>query len=151
MIIIVCTDDPGLTNIAQQSIVAHPGVFGNFYQIYTNPIPQIGAAENLFIIAHGAYNGDDNNPVIGDQANAFYVNAVELWENIQNIFPHGYQGNVYIDACESADNDAQTFSFAEVFLTQIQAMFGTTQVYGRNGTVGGQIPVPGDPTWVQAH
>jgi len=146
MIIIVCTDDPQLVQIAQNSSQQNPGVFGNYFQVF-NPIPQLGQGEDLFIVAHGAYEGDDGNPVIGDENLAFYVNAVELWENIQTIFPQYYNGNVYIDACEAADHDENTFSFSEVFNTQIQAMFGATQVFGRNGAVAGAIPLPTSAGW----
>jgi hypothetical protein len=150
MIIVVCTDDAALVAIARASSQSHPAVFGNYYQIYTQQIPQLAAAENLFLIAHGAYAGDDNNPVIGDARNAFYVNAVELFENIRGLFPVGYSGNVYIDACESADHDEETFSFCEVFLTQIQAVHGGNRVFGRNGAVRGMIAQPGDAGWVEA-
>lgn len=107
-------------------------------------------SEDLFIIAHGAYAGDDNNPVIGDEKNAFYVNAVELYENLGRIFPQGYSGSVYIDACESADNSPETFSFSEVFASQIQKDHGVVRVYGRNGDADGQIPLPGAPGWREA-
>ena len=150
MIIIYCQDDQNLVGIAQQSSQAHFATFGNYYQIFIAPIPQLGVNEDLFIIAHGAFDGDNNVPVIGDQAAAFYTNGVELWENIQSIFPQNYTGSVYVDACESADHDEETFSFTEVFMTQIQATYGASEVYGRNGTVAGMIPLPTDPQWVQA-
>jgi len=150
MIIVVCTDDASLIDVARDSSAAAPAIFGNYYQIYAQQIPNLAAAEDLFLIAHGAYAGDDNNPVIGDERNAFYVNAVELFQNIQSLFPAGYSGIVYIDACESADHDEETFSFSEVFLTQIHAVHGSTHVFGRNGTVGGTIPLPGSAGWVEA-
>lgn len=151
MILIVCTDDANLTAIAQHSANGNPAVFGHYYQAFGHQVPLLGVHEDLFIIAHGAYHGDDGNPVIGDQAAAFYVNAVELYQNIAHIFPQGYTGNVYIDACESADGTAYTFSFTEVFLTQIHVHFGQTAVYGRNGAAGGLIPLPGSAGWVRAH
>src|SRR3569832_1774600 len=150
MIIVVCTDDPSLIQIAQESIIANPGIFGNLYQIYQGLIPQLGVNENLFVIAHGAYQGDDGNPVIGSEANAFYVNAVDFYTNISNLIPAGYNGNVYIDACEAANHNASTFSFIEVFQTQIQVDHGNVRVFGRNGKVGGMIPLPNSSGWTQA-
>lgn len=150
MILVVCSDDPGLVTIAQNTSQSDTNVFGNYYQIY-NPIPTLGPAENLFVIAHGSYLGDDNNPVIGDEEAAFYVNAVEFWENIKSIFPRGYTGSVYIDACEAADHDLNTFSFTEVFLTQIQVAYGSTLVYGKNGiSDSALVTPPGDASWTQA-
>ncbi|MDP2713859.1 hypothetical protein [Rheinheimera sp.] len=149
MIIIVCTDDQKLVDIAQISSSNNPQIFGNTYRIF-NQIPRLLPGENLFVIAHGAYNGDDNNPVIGDRKNDFYVNAVDFFDNIKSIFPNGYTGSVYIDACESADHTEETMSFAEVFLTQIQVYHGQTRVFGRKGKNSGLIPLPADLSWGQA-
>jgi len=150
MILVVCTDDPKLLKIAQDSRGSNLAVFGEVKKIFADPLPQLKAGENLFIIAHGAYKGDDNNPVIGDKSKDFYINAVDLFENIKSIFPKNYSGSVYVDACEAADHDEETFSFIEVFLTQIQAVHGNTQVYGRNGAASGRIPLPSDPKWRRA-
>ncbi|HYE75899.1 MAG TPA: hypothetical protein VEF04_21320 [Blastocatellia bacterium] len=149
MIIIVCTDDPKLEVIAKGSSESNPEVYGKYYKVF-GTIPKLGKHENLFIIAHGAYKGDDRNPVIGDKRQAFYVNAVELYLNIKRIFPVEYDGNVYVDACESADHDEETFSFIEALLTQIQVDHSDTDVYGRNGTASGLIPLPNARGWVKA-
>ncbi len=150
MIIVVCTDDPILGNVARQQAQINQVIFGQCYQVFTDAIPQIGQRENLFISAHGAYRGDDGNPVIGDSRNAVYVNAVELYENIREIFPVGYQANVYISSCESSDYARGSFSFSEVFKAQLQARHSNTRVYGQHGAVALQIPLPNDLGWVQA-
>ena len=150
MIIIVCTDDESLVRIAQKTSQSNPSVYGKYYKAFKDKIPVIGSQENLFIIAHGAYHGDDGNPVIGDETNAFYVNAVDFYKNIKGIFPDGYSGNVYIDACESADHEEETFSFTEVFKAQIQRDHGNTEIFGRNGCISGMIPLPGDSRWKRA-
>lgn len=149
MIIVVCTDDRHLVNVAERSRASSPDIFGKVYQVFHDTVPQLGDDEPLFIIAHGAMEGDDGNPVIGDRAHAFYVNAVELHLNIANAFPARYRGGIYIDACESADHTEETFSFAEAFKTQVQRRHGGVRVFGRNGTAGGLIPRPGNG-WTEA-
>lgn len=151
MIIIVCTDDPALAGIAQNSHASAPAMFGNVYQAFAH-IPALGVNENLFVIAHGAYKGNDGNPVIGDQnaARAFEVNAVDFYKNIHGIFPAGYTGNVYIDACQGADYSKGAFSFAEVFLAQIRVTHGQTRVFSKKGDSGGNILPAGNAGWTQA-
>ena len=152
MIIVVCRDDPGLVTIAINSRQGHPGVFGAVHQVFGNPIPPLGANENLFLISHGVKDGDDGNPTIGGAGDDFWVNAVQLFEALAagNVFPPGYAGSVFIDACEASEHDEDTFSFTEVFLGQIQARFSQVRVYGRNGVADGLIPPPGSPGWRQA-
>lgn len=151
MIIVVCTDDPGLVAIARECTRINAPVYGNNYKIFHNVIPPLTQYENLFVIAHGAFRGDDGNPVIGDQEAAFYVNGVALYENLAPIIPANYRGNVYVDACESANNNAYTISFCEAFKSQIQPSRNPApRVYGRNGTVGGLIPLPDAPGWREA-
>ena len=153
MIIICCTDDPGLRQIAIASASSSPNTFGQIYQIFKGQIPQLGLRENLFIIAHGAFADRSGNPVIGDKDmnRPFALNGIELWENTKGIFPAGYSGNVYVDACESADHDKVVFSFIEVLYSQINLHFPRTMVYGRNGSQGGLIPLPTSNTWKAAH
>lgn len=151
MILIVCTDDDDLIQMAQQQAQNNPGVFGNAYRAFADVVPALGAAENLFVVAHGVQEGDDNNPVIGDGDEAHYWNAVEFFEAIQGLFPGNYSGSVYISACESADHNADTFSFAEVFKAQLQgARAQAGEVYGHHGEIAGNIPVPGDASWALA-
>ena len=152
MILVVCTDDPNLLHIAVQSSNAHPQVFGHPYQVFVNPMPVLGQNEALFVIAHGAMRGDDGNPVIGDEdmRRAFYLNAVQLYQGLQDRFPAGYAANVYIDACESSDHDEDTFSFAEAFKSQVQPGRPLVRVFGRNGVAAGLIPLPGSAGWREA-
>lgn len=149
MIIIVCTDDAQLISIAQASIKKYPQVFGDAYLIYKDTIPSLEKNENLFVIAHGAFNDASGNPVIGDKQKDFYVNGIEFWTNIHTIFPSGYSGNVYIDACESADHDGEVFSFIEVFHSQFNVKFNG-KVYGKNGATSGLISLPSDSAWKPA-
>ena len=150
MIIIICTDDSKLEKIAKQSAQQNPAIFGSIYRAFTDKLPTLGKNEHLFIIAHGAYAGDEGNPIIGDEREGFYVNGIELWKNLKGIFPKNYLANVYIDACESADHKSGTFSFAEVFFSQINVDFHKTKVYGKKGASAGLIALPGDQTWIQA-
>ncbi|MCJ8319141.1 MAG: hypothetical protein MJK12_05880 [Colwellia sp.] len=150
MIIVVCTDDPSLTRIALNSAETSPDIFGEVFKVYHKEIPSLEAEEDLFIISHGAFEGDDGKPVIGDHAKAFYVNARELYHNIKSIFPEAFLGNIYIDACESATSDKYTISFATAFKLQLNIDHTASEVYGRNGTVSGLIPQPKNPTWVRA-
>jgi hypothetical protein len=151
MILVACTDDPNLVTIARTCSQQNRAIFGMYYQIFKDELPKLGQNEDLFIISHGAYKGDDNNPVIGDKdkKREFYLNAVDLYLNIKDIIPHSYKGRVYIDACEAAQNDENTFSFIEVFYAQINPG-RNTKVYGRNGTVSGLIPLPDASGWRQA-
>jgi hypothetical protein len=140
MILVVCTDDNKLVQKARSEAQRNPGTFGAVYIVFEQ-VPPLQTGENLFITAHGAKRGDDGNPVIGDKSKAFYVNAVDLYRNLQSIFPAQYAGNVYISACESADNVPGSFSFAEVFKAQIGVKHGRTRVYGQTGAVGLEIPL----------
>ncbi len=152
MIIVVCTDDPSLVQIANASWQVNQAVFGSVHQVFGNQIPQLQPTESLFLIAHGVMEGDDNNPVIGDRRKAFYVNAPELFQGLQaaSVFPPGYTGTVYIDACEAADNSTVAHSFMEAFLAVIQDKYGQVRVYGRVGVANGLIPLPGADGWQQA-
>lgn len=149
MILVVCTDDKALLAMAQKQSREYPEVFGQCYQVF-KAVPSLGVGEDLFITAHGAYEGDDGNPVIGDKKNAFYINAVELWQALEACFPKSYSGRVYISACESSDH-GEDFSFAEVFEAQLHgARSKAGPVYGQKGAVGLRIPFPNDPGWIAA-
>jgi hypothetical protein len=151
MILVVCTDDPKLMTVAQKSAQKNPKIFGNVYQAFKDKVPAIGANENLFVIAHGAFkDAKTGGPVIGDKEQDFIVDGAELWENIKGIFPENYKANIYIDACESADKDEYVISFIELFFTRINIQLNTSMVYGRNGTSSGLIAVPTDKGWVSA-
>lgn len=151
MIIIVCKDDEkSLKKIADASIKNNAAVFGTVFTVFDSKIPQLKPNENLFLIAHGAFDDDSGNPVIGDQSKDFFVNGIELWGNIHELFPANYSANVYIDACESADHDNEVFSFIEVFYSQFN-IENNGMVYGKNGASSGQIALPEDTVWVAAN
>jgi len=152
MIIVVCKDDPALLDVARDQADNDPAEFGAFYEVFKDQIDPLQQGENLFVSAHGAYKGDDGNPVIGDSAKDFFVNAVEFYENLDggSIFPDGYEGKVYISACESSNNPRGAFSFAEVFKAQIQGKYPKTKVFGQKGSVGLNIPRSDARGWDQA-
>ncbi|WP_431224955.1 hypothetical protein ACQ86O_09060 [Serratia sp. L9] len=148
MILIVCTDDENLIAVANRSIIKSPLVFGSRYQVFHDVLPALSVDENLFIIAHGAFLGDNGLPVIGDKAAAFYLNGNTLYQSITAIIPDHYQGDIYIDACESADNTEEMLSFAETFYVYFHDEHKDSHVFGVNGSSSGLIPIPGDPKWI---
>lgn len=159
VVIVVCRDDPELVVTAKDSAAANR--FGSVFKLDDGgPIPALQAKEDLFIIAHGAVTdkNEPGNAMIGDQRDGGYgYNAVDLFARLValRIFPAGYQGNVYVSACYSADwlttyKDAG-FSFIEAFRTQIESkIFGYKGcVYGHKGAIDGDIPQRDDPSWVR--
>lgn len=147
MIIAVCTDDNKIFKIAEKDSRSNPETYGKTYKVFDAKIPLLGLDENLFVTAHGAKDGDENQPVIGDAAKAFWVSGEELWVNSKNIFPAGYRGGVYISACESADGNSElSFSFTENFKAQSRL----PDVFGQRGPVGYEVPPPDDNGWVRA-
>jgi hypothetical protein len=156
MIVIVCTDDQQLVQVATAANQSNPNVFGTVHAVYNHQIPTLGVNENLFIIAHGASVGQHGEPPeIGDQRHAFGVTGSDLWANIKPIFPPNYAGAVYVDACYSADTDQGVASFISSFQATLR-QYGTGMknvvVWGRNGLSSGAIEVPGPHShWVQAH
>lgn len=149
MIIVACTDDPNLVEIAQKSSQKYPAVFGKYYKVFDTVIPQIDRGEDLFVIAHGVYNGDEGRPVIGDRQRDFYLNAEDLYLNLKTHFPQGYKGNIFIDACESADYN-NTVSFIEILKTFINDGGLKSRVFGREGCSSGLISLPTDRGWIEA-
>lgn len=149
MIIVVCTDDPNLVAIAQQATVANPQVFGRNYLVFAQQIPHLGANEDLFILAHGVARGDDRNPVIGDEQDALFLNAVQLFQNIEAILPDDYGGRIYISACEVLNPGVNSLSFAEMFVAVVQDRYPQVRVFGHRDAQGA-LPPPGDGAWVQA-
>ncbi|HEY2767076.1 MAG TPA: hypothetical protein VGI76_02395 [Solirubrobacteraceae bacterium] len=160
MVIVVCRDDRQLVGLAQTSSANHG--FGGVFKLDTpqGQVPPLGAGEDLFIIAHGAVTdpSQPGNAMIGNQkAGGYGYNAVDLFARLVKlgIFPQGYRGDVYISACYSADwlttrNDAG-FSFIEVFTAQIDSKICgyKGRVYGHRGEVEGEIPPPGDQSWIR--
>lgn len=150
MIIIVCTDDPRLVRIADASIRKAPKIYGLRHQIFRNELPKLSRDEDLFIIAHGAFQGDEGQPVIGDHTAAFYLSGDQCYLNMATVFPEGYKGRVFVDACQSADDSPDIDSFITTLQTQFLVNEQNVQVYGINGASSGLIPLPEDPKWVPA-
>ncbi|ACU71566.1 conserved hypothetical protein [Catenulispora acidiphila DSM 44928] len=153
MILCVCRDDLKNTwEVAQESLGLHPDVFCSAYLVFADDIPPLGINEDLYVIAHGVAEGSDGKPVIGDQGDSLTLDAPTFWENVKPIFPDGYQGDVYIFACESADpGPGLDFSFAEGFAVYVKGDRSVhCRVFGGSGEVGGMIPLPSDPMWIEA-
>ncbi len=147
MIIVACTDDDSIFEQAEKQSGSEPAIYGATYKVFDDAIPMLGKSENLFVTAHGAKDGDEDQPVIGDAAKAFWVSGKELWLNAKGIFPVGYSGDVFISACESADrNKNSSFSFTQEF----KGLSGLPEVYGQRGPVGLEVPPPDDLQWVKA-
>ena len=149
MIIIAATDDPNLDTIAINSAARARDTYGDIYKVFEHQIPPLGDEENLFIIAHGAYEGDEGGPVIGSATDDFYLTPMDTYQNLQSIFPNGYSGNVYIDACESATEES-VVSFIVLLKTVLLDNGFDCRVFGREGLASGLIPLPGNPDWVEA-
>jgi hypothetical protein len=153
MILCVCRDDlRGTWEVAKQSLHAHHDVFHRAHLVFDREVPMLGVNEDLFVIAHGAADGDDGKPVIGDAHDALYLDAPTFWENVKSVFPAGYQASVYISACESADpGPGKDFSFAEAFAVYVKSERSINcRVYGHKGSVGGEIPLPDEDLWIEA-
>jgi hypothetical protein len=150
MLIVLAQDDTRLLPLARGAAAAHPAIYGAVYMAFQDRIPSLRHDEDLFIVAHGAKDGDDNNPVIGDAREGHYVNAPELYENLQGIFPRGYRGRVFVYACESALAGGGSFSFAEALRNVLQADHGGARVFGRRDHPGPRILTPDAPGWVEA-
>ncbi len=148
MIIVVCTDDPGLEGITMLSANKHPGVFGDVYKVYDRRIPPLKEKENLFILAHGAFRGDEGKPIIGDQSEDFYISAGALAVSTRHLYPNGWTGNVYVDACYSAMEDEELLSFARLLAYPLAEINASVRVSGRQGLSSGLIALPGDSGWI---
>lgn len=149
MIIAVCTDDPMVETIAREAAESNPRVFGKWFKVFDKAIPDLGATEDLFIVAHGAAFGDENQPVIGSKSNDFYLTARDLNANL-TIFPNGYSGGVFVYACLSAAPGAGGLSFVESYLAIIGPSFPKLTAWGQTGKPSGPLPLPSDKSWVQA-
>ncbi len=148
MILIICTDDPNLELVARNTVMRYPDIYEASYKIFHSQLRSLKKSENLFIISHGAFQGDNDRPVIGDKAKAFYLNGDALYKSIKDIIPEDYRGDIYIDACESADSTEDLISFADTFYLEFHQDYPTSGVYGITGVSHGLIPLPSDSKWV---
>ena len=149
MIIAVCTDDPMVDSIAYTAQANHSDIFGKWYKVYDKNIPDLKASEDVFIVAHGAAFGDEKQPVIGSKGNDFYLTARDLYSNL-TIFPHNYNGSVYVYACESAAPGADGLSFVQSLMQAMGASYPNLVAYGQTGKPGGPLPAPSDKSWKRA-
>ncbi len=150
MILLVCTDHDRLIEEARRAARAKPETFGRACRAFRDRAPRLGVGEDLFIAAHGVFEGEDGGPAIGDQACALAVNAEELGRGLAPVLPRGYRGSVYVSAGESADLAHGAFSFAEVLKAELAARCGAARVFGRKDPVGPGIPEPTAPGWEEA-
>ncbi len=149
MIIAACNDDPMVVSIAQQAATANAGVFGAWYKIFDSQIPDLGASEDLYIVAHGAAIGDENQPVIGNKEDAFYLTARDLNANL-HIFPKNYAGRVYVYACKSAQKGKDEVSFIEQFKKIAGSSYPNMSIFGQVGSPSGPLPAFNDASWKKA-
>ncbi len=149
MIIAVCTDDPMVDLIASKAQAKNRASFGQWYKVFEKNIPNLGAKEDVFLVAHGAAIGDENQPVIGSKGNDFYLTARDLYSNL-TIFPRDYSGSVYVYACESADPGAGGLSFVQKLMQIMRPSYPNLTAYGQTGKPGGPLPAPSDPSWIRA-
>lgn len=149
MIIAVCTDDQMVDYITEDANRRAPNVFGNDYRVFDEQIPDLGANENLFLVAHGTAVGDENQPVIGSKGNHFYLTAKDLYVNLP-IFPHDYRGKIYVYACESAEPGADGVSFVKALMKVMNLSYPHLRAFGQIGSPSGPIPSPDDGSWSEA-
>ncbi|ROP58194.1 hypothetical protein EDF81_3358 [Enterobacter sp. BIGb0383] len=153
MILIFCTDDDYLNRIAADSVLRCPQVFNRRYQVFRHSLPMLGAQEDLFILAHRAFQApEDGRPVIGDLAERryFFIDGIMCYRNISPIIPAGYTGGIYIDACSSSDRSPDIESFIATLQYQFTSNGQDIAVYGLNGADAGLIELPGSAKWRRA-
>lgn len=129
MILIICTDDHNLESVAKNTVMKYPDIYEASYKIFHSQLRPLKKSEDLFIISHGAFQGDNDRPVIGDKEKAFYLNGDALYTSIKDIIPEDYRGDIYIDACESADSTEDLISFSETFYLEFHQDYPTSGVY----------------------
>ncbi|TCL76090.1 hypothetical protein [Rhizobium sp. BK251] len=149
MIIAACTDDPMVEDIARTASEGNHATFGDWYKVFDKHIPDLGVRENLFIVAHGAAFGDENQPVIGSKSNDFYLTARDLNANLK-IFPKDYSGGVFVYACLSAVPGAGGLSFVQAYKKIIGPSFPHLTAWGQTGKPKGPLPGPSDKSWTRA-
>jgi hypothetical protein len=151
MIIILAPSDATIIATARLQSFNFPETYGAVYIMGRDQVPLAGETENVFFSGHALVNGSTGGPEIGEENGDLAMSGLELWENFKRVFPDQYQGDVFVDACESADNDTDMFSLIEQFRSQSDLNLDSTAVYGRTGSpaAGDPIPPPGDEAWVE--
>jgi hypothetical protein len=147
LIIVLAPEDDVIVRQSRAQSYNFPEIFGETYIAGRDAIPQAGPRETVFFIGHGTERGRSGNAEIGARGGAFGFDGLELWQSFREIFPDLYAGNVFIDACESADFADDMFSLIEVFRSQSDLTLQDTSVFGRAGGPEGPMPPPGDDAW----
>lgn len=142
MIIVMSPSDQDIITAARNRAYNFPADFGKVYIAGKDKIPMLGEGEALYFTGHAVRNGSSGNAEIGDESGAFGMDGLELWDNFKELMPSMWQGDVYVDACESADFDFDMFSLIETFKSQSGVGFANTEVYGRTGSPGTTDPIP---------
>jgi hypothetical protein len=142
MIIVASPSDAGIIATARAQSNNWPDIYGDTYILGQDQLPPLEAGENLFVIAHGIAKGASGVAEIGEQSGAFYVNGLEFWDNLKGIFHSLYSGDIYIDACFSANVAYDNFSFIEVLKAKTDGALTDVDIFGRFGRIGGDIPDP---------
>jgi len=160
VIILVSGDDRMLAMAARQQSGNHVATYGAVVAITDDPIAQLGPGEDLFVCGWGSAAGPQGNPTIGNKLGPRTYDAVGLWQLLhgtRKIFPAGWTGRTFLWVSGSTDeNPDMSFTFAEMFLTQVDAGVSTQGgVYARAERVDPHdvelrdavIPAPGSPKW----
>ena len=151
MIIVMAPGDATIVSQSRAQSYNFPAIYGETYIAGGRAaIPQAAPGENVFFVGHGVSQGGSGNAEIGEAAGDFGMDGEELWDNFKEIFPDLYNGDVYIDACASADPVEDLFSVIETFKAQSAITLDSSAVFGRTGSPVGDIPQPGDAAWVEA-
>jgi hypothetical protein len=154
LIIVLAPGDEEIVSRSRDQCFNFPEKYGEITYVAgpgRNDIPQAGPHENVFFVGHGVSLGGSGNAEIGEERGRFAFDGIQLWERFgRAVFPSLYAGDVYIDACESADFPAEMFSVIETFRSQSDLTLNNSSVFGRTGSPVGDIPPPGDEAWVEA-
>ncbi|GAA1964408.1 hypothetical protein [Catenulispora subtropica] len=153
MILCVCRDDrEGTWGVARHALHAHRDVFRRAHLVGASGVPKLQVNEDLYVIAHGTADGADGEPVLGDAHDDLHLDAPALWENVRTLLPDGYRASVYLSVCESADpGPGKDFSLAEALAARMKSdQHVKGRVYGHKGSVGGEVPLPGEGLWIEA-
>jgi len=160
VIILVSTDDRMLAAAARQQSANALATYGAVVAITDDPLAKLGKGEDLFICGWGSAAGPQGSPTIGNKLGARIYDAVALWQLLhgtRKIFPAGWTGRIFLWVSGSTDeNPEMSFTFAEMFLTQVDAGISTQGgVYARAERVDlhdaqlrdAVIPEPGSLKW----
>lgn len=150
MIIVLAPNDDRVVRAARAQSYNFPGIFGETYIAGRDAVPEAGPTEAVFFFGHGTSLGDSGNAEIGEKSGDFALDGLELWDNYKDVFPDLYTGDVYVNACESADYPEDMFSLIETFRSQSAIALNDSSVFGRTGSPDISLPQPGTDAWTEA-